>query len=116
SLSSDLPDGLSGIFLREGVDRLLVICPSGQFGRTRRSASINCEPTGRASALPMTGSFEAIHSGACCSEDCFCPRSVSEVFKDAKVSRRHRRGTCSWQRPERQSDQESAEAHDTRAD
>jgi hypothetical protein len=28
---SDLPDALSGIFLREGMDRLLVICPSGYF-------------------------------------------------------------------------------------
>src|SRR5882724_6977254 len=26
-----LPDGESGIFLREGLDRLLVICPSCQF-------------------------------------------------------------------------------------
>jgi hypothetical protein len=29
SRKSDLPDGGSGIFLREGLDRLLVICPSG---------------------------------------------------------------------------------------
>jgi len=28
---SDLPDGLSGIFLSEGMDRLLVICPSRYF-------------------------------------------------------------------------------------
>jgi len=28
---SDLPDALSGIFLREGMDRLLVICPPGYF-------------------------------------------------------------------------------------
>jgi hypothetical protein len=26
---TDLPDDGSGIFLREGMDRLLVICPSG---------------------------------------------------------------------------------------
>ena len=29
--SFDLPDGLSGIFLCEGMDRLLLICPSGCF-------------------------------------------------------------------------------------
>ena len=30
----DLPDGLSGIFLREGLDRTFdLICPSGSFGR-----------------------------------------------------------------------------------
>ena len=43
SYSFDLPDGLSGKFLREGLDRLLdVICPSGRFhrlhGPARRSA------------------------------------------------------------------------------
>jgi hypothetical protein len=27
--SADLPDGLNGIFLREGLDRFLLICPSG---------------------------------------------------------------------------------------
>ena len=31
SIESDLPDGASGIFSREGLDRLLVICPSCQF-------------------------------------------------------------------------------------
>ncbi|SDI50978.1 hypothetical protein SAMN05444163_3005 [Bradyrhizobium ottawaense] len=31
SRKSDLPDGTSGIFLREGLDSLLVICPSGKF-------------------------------------------------------------------------------------
>src|SRR6195952_5419087 len=31
SCAFDLPDGASGIFLREGLDRLLVICPSGYF-------------------------------------------------------------------------------------
>ena len=29
--TSDLPDGLSGIFLRAGLDSFLAICPSGQF-------------------------------------------------------------------------------------
>jgi hypothetical protein len=29
--ATDLPDDGSGIFLREGVDRVLVICPSGCF-------------------------------------------------------------------------------------
>src|ERR1700709_2525677 len=29
SCAADLPDGASGIFLHEGLDRLLVICPSG---------------------------------------------------------------------------------------
>jgi hypothetical protein len=29
--SADLPDRLSDLFLREGLDRLLVICPSGCF-------------------------------------------------------------------------------------
>ena len=29
SYGFDLPDGASGIFFREGLDRLLVICPSG---------------------------------------------------------------------------------------
>ena len=28
-IAADLPDGLSGIFLREGLDRFLVICPTG---------------------------------------------------------------------------------------
>jgi hypothetical protein len=31
SCAFDLPDGASGIFFREGLDRLLVICPSGYF-------------------------------------------------------------------------------------
>jgi hypothetical protein len=31
SNAADLPDRLSGIFLRGGMDRLLVICPSGQL-------------------------------------------------------------------------------------
>jgi len=31
SRKSDLPDGTSEIFLRERLDRLLVICPSCQF-------------------------------------------------------------------------------------
>jgi hypothetical protein len=31
SCASDLPDGATKIFLREGLDRLLVICPSGYF-------------------------------------------------------------------------------------
>ena len=30
--SADLPDGESGIFLREGMDRFLVICPSARSG------------------------------------------------------------------------------------
>ena len=29
--SSDLPDGLSGIFLREGMDNTFGDCPSGYF-------------------------------------------------------------------------------------
>jgi hypothetical protein len=48
--SADLPDGESGIFLRVGLDRKLLICPSGTI-LTR-----HCEPTGRANARPMTGS------------------------------------------------------------
>ena len=31
SYGVDLPDGASDLFLREGLDRLLVICPSGYF-------------------------------------------------------------------------------------
>jgi hypothetical protein len=31
SCAFDLPDGATGIFLSEGLDRLLVICPSCQF-------------------------------------------------------------------------------------
>jgi hypothetical protein len=31
SCAADLPDAATEIFLREGLDRLLVICPSGCF-------------------------------------------------------------------------------------
>ena len=31
SYGFDLPDGASDLFLREGLDRLSVICPSGYF-------------------------------------------------------------------------------------
>ena len=41
--SADLPDGLSGIFLRAGLDRVLLICPSGCF----------------AAAIPATSSLRA---------------------------------------------------------
>src|SRR5262245_28102967 len=37
--SADLPDGLSGIFLREGLDRLLVICPSGRLVASENAGS-----------------------------------------------------------------------------
>jgi hypothetical protein len=45
SPKSDLPDGASGIFLREGLDILLVICPSCQF-----AAHIDCCKRTRSSA------------------------------------------------------------------
>jgi hypothetical protein len=31
SYGFDLPDGASDLFLREGLDRLWVICPTGYF-------------------------------------------------------------------------------------
>jgi hypothetical protein len=39
SPKSDLPDGSTGIFLSEGLDRFLPICPSGQFVAPGVSAS-----------------------------------------------------------------------------
>jgi hypothetical protein len=49
--SSDLPDGLSGIFLREGMDRLLVICPSRYFAAA--VASGFALPAKRSSPQPI---------------------------------------------------------------
>jgi hypothetical protein len=41
---TDLPDGLSGMFLRKGMDRLLVICPSCQSVACN-SAVLHCSAT-----------------------------------------------------------------------
>jgi hypothetical protein len=56
--SADLPDGLSGIFFARGLDKLLVICPSGQFV-TPAAAHRHCKRR------------EAIHGAAYDDMDCF---------------------------------------------
>jgi hypothetical protein len=56
--SADLPDGLSEIFFAGGLDKLLVICPSGQFVAPA-AAHRHCERR------------EAIHGAACGDMDCF---------------------------------------------
>jgi hypothetical protein len=48
------PDGESGIFFEEGLDKFLLICPSGQLVAPL-SPHRHGEPTGRANARPMTG-------------------------------------------------------------
>jgi hypothetical protein len=60
--SADLPDGLSGIFLRSGLDRFLLICPWGCFVAAARielslrapqsSFVERIEPIGRRKAQP----------------------------------------------------------------
>jgi hypothetical protein len=58
SCAVDLPDEASKIFLREGLDRLLVICPSGQFVAAFVLAwlveSTNSEPAGLAAGSPVS--------------------------------------------------------------
>jgi hypothetical protein len=52
-----LPDAATEIFLREGLDRLLVICPSCQFVAAfvlaRLVESTNSEPAGLAAGSPF---------------------------------------------------------------
>jgi hypothetical protein len=72
--SADLPDGLSGIFFARGLDRFLVICPSGQLVTSengssplRANESRECAPDDRlrdSSAEAQRAKAEAIHSAA----------------------------------------------------
>ena len=52
---TDLPDGLSDIFLRAGLDRLLLICPSGCFVAARSARSyLRARPSSRPASRPAT--------------------------------------------------------------
>ena len=55
SYGFDLPDGASDLFLREGLDSFLVICPSGYFvaGILVASAGDSCAAAQRATATPL---------------------------------------------------------------
>ena len=52
SPTTDLPDGSTEIFLSEGLDRLLVICPSGYFvARARVASRLRAEATRECATL-----------------------------------------------------------------
>jgi hypothetical protein len=64
-----LPDGLSGIFFSQGLDRFLLICPTGQFVAAMPQHR-HCERS------------EAIHSAARGEMDCFVAALLAMTGND----------------------------------
>ena len=58
--SADLPDGLSGIFLRSGLDRFSLICPSGCFVAATCAKCFHIEERARNVNHKLRGFWELI--------------------------------------------------------